>query len=307
MTIRFTLRQLEYFVAVGETGSVAKAAKHVNVTSPSISLAISQLEKTVGLQLFVRKHAHGLSLTNSGRQFFKEARALLASAEQLAATASDISQTVSGPLNVGCFRTFAPVILPELRRQFEIRYPDVSIAQSEGDHAQLLQNIQNGDVDIAITYDLDMPAAINFEALAELPPYVMLPTNHELAGQTRITPEQLAPHPMVLLDMPGSAGYFLSLFEHAGIKPNIAERTRDMALMRSMVANGFGYSLANIKPHKAVSPDGKMLKLIPLVGGLRPLKLGLATSKEQRKLRVVQEFETHCRQMIGGNAIFRPS
>ena len=66
MPLRFTLRQLEYFVAVGEAGSIALASEKVNVSSPSISAAISQLEEEFGIPLFVRKHAHGLSLSQAG-------------------------------------------------------------------------------------------------------------------------------------------------------------------------------------------------------------------------------------------------
>jgi DNA-binding transcriptional LysR family regulator len=61
MVLRFTLRQLEYFVAVGEAGSIAKAAEQVNVSAPSISASIAQLEAEFGVQLFVRKHSHALS------------------------------------------------------------------------------------------------------------------------------------------------------------------------------------------------------------------------------------------------------
>lgn len=61
MVLRFTLRQLEYLVAVGELGSVTEAAERVNVSAPSVSAAISQLEREFGITLFVRRHAHGAS------------------------------------------------------------------------------------------------------------------------------------------------------------------------------------------------------------------------------------------------------
>ncbi|MEC8275526.1 MAG: LysR family transcriptional regulator, partial [Pseudomonadota bacterium] len=77
MALRFTFRQLEYFVAVGDAGSIALASQRINVSSPSISSAISQLETEFGLQLFVRHHAQGLSLTPGGRQFFKAAKTIL--------------------------------------------------------------------------------------------------------------------------------------------------------------------------------------------------------------------------------------
>ncbi|MEO0361306.1 MAG: LysR family transcriptional regulator, partial [Pseudomonadota bacterium] len=70
MAIRYTLRQLEYFVAVGEAGSIAQASERVSVSSPSISAAIGALEAEFGVQLFVRQHAQGLSLTPGGRRVF---------------------------------------------------------------------------------------------------------------------------------------------------------------------------------------------------------------------------------------------
>ena len=92
MPLRFTLRQLEYLVAVGEAGSIAVAAERVNVSSPSISTAIAQLEQEFGLQLFVRRHAQGLSLTEAGRRMVVEARAAL----QAAARLNDLANEVTG-------------------------------------------------------------------------------------------------------------------------------------------------------------------------------------------------------------------
>ena len=65
---RLTLRQLEYLVAVGETGSISRAADRLNVSPPSISSAINQLEDELGISLFVRQHAQGLSLTQGGQR-----------------------------------------------------------------------------------------------------------------------------------------------------------------------------------------------------------------------------------------------
>lgn len=298
MALRFTLRQLEYFVAVGETGSIALASEQVNVSSPSISTSISQLEAELGVQLFIRKHAHGLSLTSGGRRVLAEARALLDSAAGLSSLAADISESVSGPLAIGCLKTIAPMVLADLRRRFENLYPGVSVRQTEGDHAALLRATQNAEIDVCLTYDLGTPNDLQFEPLAELPPYVMLAASHPLAGQTGITPEELVAEPMVLLDLPFSSDYFLSVFSRTGLKPTIAERSGDLALVRSMVANGFGYSLANIRSRSETAPDGKPLKFVPLTGGPRPMKIGLITSRESRKTRLLGAFEDHCREIV---------
>ena len=89
--MRYTLRQLAYFVATGEASSILKASENIHVSQPSISSAISHLEQTFGVQLFVRHHAQGMTLTTAGRELFREARALLALAERLEGYAGELA------------------------------------------------------------------------------------------------------------------------------------------------------------------------------------------------------------------------
>ncbi len=304
MSLRFTLRQLEYFVAVGEAGSIAKAAEQVNVSPPSISASISQLEAEFGVQLFVRKHSHGLSLTTGGRMFLKEVVSLLADAEALHDTASDITGKVRGPLAVGCLLTFAQILLPSLRMKFERAYPEVRVRQFERNQGQLLEMLQRGEIDVALTYDLELSQDLAFEPLMELPAYVMLPAGHRLAAKSSITPEELTDEPMILLDLPYSREYFLSAFQQKGLRPNIVERTGDIAVMRSMVANGFGYGIANMRPLNTLSPDGKQLALVSLKGDLRPLVMGVLLSHSEYRTQTVQAFIDHCQRFVVEQGVF---
>ena len=298
MALHFTLRQLEYLVAVADCGSIALAAERVNVSSPSISTAISQLESGSGLQLFIRRHAQGLSLTESGRQFTSLARDVLASAGRLSDRAADIAGKVAGPLGIGCLSTFAQVVMPHLRRSFTDRFAEVEFHQFEGHQADLFDAIRRGQIDVALTYDLDIPPEVEFLPLVSLAPHALLPVHHPLAAQAQVTPHELAPHPMVLLDLPHSAAYFLSLFSAAGVQPNIVERTRDMGVMRAMVANGFGYSIANIRFGTDRAPDGKQLITVPLHSQIAPLDIGLALPRMRTERRALSAFVAHCRQMV---------
>lgn len=303
MPLRYTLRQLEYFVAVGEAGSIALAAEMVNVSSPSISAALSQMEQEFGLQFFVRKHAHGLSLTQAGRQFMAQAKLVLTEAEGLKRLAADISGNVQGPLAVGCLVTFAQMIVPGLRREFEQTYPDVQVSQTELNQSQLIEQLRRAEIDVALTYDLEIPADLTFVQLAELPPYALFPVDHPLAQRAAVTVEELQAHPMVLLDLPLSSEYFLSFFAQKGLRPRIAERTRDMAVMRSLVANGYGYSIANIRPLNDLAPDGRKLKYVPLTGKLRSMRLGLMIAGGAENVLTVKAFVDHCRARITNASI----
>lgn len=298
MATRFTLRQLEYFIAVGEAGSIAQASDRVNVSSPSISTAVAQLEDEFGLPLFVRKHAHGLSLTQAGKRFMEQAKKVLAEADALNHLAGDISGNVRGPLAVGCLLTFAQVVLPAMRRLFEANYPDVRVSQYELHQLEIFEKLRRAEIDVAISYDLDIPADLKFIPLRELPPFAMLDEEHPLAGESVVSVEELQKHPMVLLDLPHSSEYFLSFFTKIGVKPNIAERTRDMAVLRSLVANGFGYAIANLRPQIDQSPDGRRLRFVPLVGNVRRLRMGLVVPEGATNVLTVQAFVEHCQSVV---------
>lgn len=298
MPLRFTLRQLEYFVAVGEEGSIAGASARVNVSSPSISAAISQLEAEFGLPLFVRKHAHGLSLTQTGRQFLEHATCVLEEADKLNRLADNISGNVQGTLKIGCLLTFAQVLLPAIRRQFEKNHPAAEVTQIEADQLLLIEKLRRGEIDLALSYDLEIPADLEFLPLRALPPYAMMAADNPLAQRASISVEELLDQPMVLLDLPISSEYFLSFFDKVGQRPKIVERTRDMAVMRSLVANGFGFGIANIRPHSDLSPDGRQLRFVPLEGALRPMCLGLILPQGARRVLTVSTFVEHTKQVI---------
>lgn len=303
MPLRFTLRQLEYLVAVAECGSVALAAERCHVSSPSISAAIAQLEQEFGLPLFIRRHAQGLSLTEGGRQFTEAARAVLAAGAALNDRAAELTGQVRGPLAVGCLLTFAQVVLPRLRRSFADAHPEVEFRQSEHDHAALIEALRHARLDAALSYDLELPGDLEFLPLLPLAPYALLPEGHPLAGRAQVTAADLAPHPMVLLDLPYSADYFLSFFAAEGLRPQIAERTRDMGVMRAMVANGFGYSIANIRLGSDRAPDGRRLVFVPLVTPRAPMRMGLILPAGGPLRRAVAAFADHCRAVLTEDAL----
>jgi DNA-binding transcriptional LysR family regulator len=298
MPLRYTLRQLEYFVAVGESGSIAAASHLVNVSSPSISAGVSQLEDELGVQLFIRHHAQGLTPTLAGRKLLDHAQLVLRQAAGLRDLAGDLSGSIRGPLAIGCLSTFAQIVLPGLRRSFSQAYDEVRITQTEADQSELFGLLRQAKIDVALTYDLDLPRDLQFFPILELPPLVALGETHPLAHLPAVSVDALTPYPMVLLDLPHSADYFLSFFAKAGLRANITERTRDMAVMRGLVANGFGYSIVNVRPFNDVAPDGKPLRFLPLTGNQRPMKLGILTGTATDRTQLHKAFLAHAQTWL---------
>ena len=298
MPLRFTFRQLEYLVAVGEAGSIALASDKLNVSSPSISSAISQLENELGVQIFVRQHAQGLSLTAGGRRIFNEAREILFRAGTLTDLAGDIRQKPGGPIAVGCLITIAPLVGAAIRRSFQAEFSDAAVSLREAHQAQLLHMLGRAEIDVALTYDLDIPSDIAFSGLLEMPPYVMVAADHPLAGRGEVALGEIAAEPMVLLDLPMTRDYFLSMFHAEGLRPNIAERTGEIAVSRTLVANGFGYGFVNARTRSHHAADGRELAFLRLKGDHRPMVLGLASKRSAHRARIATAFEDHVRGLV---------
>ncbi|MCB8876831.1 LysR family transcriptional regulator [Acidisoma silvae] len=301
--MRYTLRQLQYFVAAAEAGSITLGSAKIAISQASISAAITLLEREFGVQMFVRHHAQGLSLTAAGRRLLVEAKLLLSQADSLYAVASETTQHVRGQLTVGCMITMAPMIMPELAHSFMSQNPEARITQVEAGLASLLDALQRAEIDIALTYDLQIPPPISFVPLARLPPYVMVSDGHRLAGEGAVSLGQLAHEPLILLDLPISRDYFLGLFAKENLEPRIYYSSAQQDVVRTMVANGYGYTLANVRPRSDIALDGRRLIRLRLKGKHRPMTVGTATLSTLRKPLLLTAFETHCRASISNRYI----
>ena len=165
MQTRFTLRQLEYFTCAAETGSIAAASRVLNVSSPSISTALSQLEEELGTALFVRQRAQGLSLTEAGRTLAAQAEIILSEATELTRLAGTVSGDVQGPLRLGCLVTFAQIVVPDLRRSFEAAFPSVTISQTELTQPEIFAALRRADIDLGLSYAIDVPDDLDFHPI----------------------------------------------------------------------------------------------------------------------------------------------
>jgi DNA-binding transcriptional LysR family regulator len=296
--LKYTLRQIEYFIATAETGSITLASERVNISQPSISTAITHLEEELGTQLFVRRHAQGLSLTSAGRVLLVEAKRLIEQAEHVYSVASEVGEHVRGQLSLGCFVTLAPMVMPELSHSFTSTYAETRIVQMVGDHEQLLERLQRAEIDVAITYDLLIPDEFEFLPLASLPPHVVVSESGPLARHSAVSLQELVREPLILLDLPISREYFLGLFIKEGLEPHIAARSTHPDVIRTMVANGYGYTLANVRPRCEIALDGRRVVRVRLSGDHKPMVMGILTLAQGQKSRLVDAFEQHSRRFV---------
>lgn len=296
--MRFTLRQLEYFVAACDAGSVTEAAQRIPVSQSSVSAAIAQLESALGVQLLIRHHAQGIAPTPAGRRFLDSARELLRQAGDLERLAGELTRDLRGTLELGCLVTLAPLVTPRLCHEFTERHPAVAVEVLEAGAELLLERLRDGTLALALTYDLELGPGIAFEALLELAPHALVAEGHPLASRGSVALEELAGEPMLLLDLPHSREYFHGLFAAQGLRPRVTQRSVQPEVLRSLVANGYGYTIVNARPNVDQALDGGRLATVPIAGDVRPAVLGLASPAATRDTRLVAAFREHCRSRI---------
>nr|WP_178117914.1 LysR family transcriptional regulator [Pseudomonas sp. R5(2019)] len=293
------MRQLKYFVTTVECGSVAEASRKLYIAQPSISTAIKGLEESFNVQLFIRHHAQGVSLTPSGGRFYRKAQELLRMAKEFEQNALADNDVICGQIDIGCFETVAPLYLPRLIAGFRERYPGVEIRLQDGEQQELVQGLTGGRFDLAIFYDHELDGTIETEPLmAPQRPYALLPEGHRFADQAQVSLRDLALEPMILLDVQPSRTYFVSIFEELGLTPNIVFSSPSIEMVRGMVGQGFGFSVLVTRPHSPFTYDGKQVVSVNIAENVTGSGLVAGWLKRAQLTKPAQLFIEYCKEQF---------
>jgi DNA-binding transcriptional LysR family regulator len=294
----YTLRQLEYFVAVAEAGSVTHAAAAVHLSQSAMSAALADLENALSVQLLVRHHAKGITLTPAGKQLLVASRQLLASAADLRAVAQGLGASLTGSLSVGCFEVVAPYLLPELLATAAERLPNLHLHTTEVDLADLAEGVAGGTFELGIGYDLVVDPRLKQWPLFTLPPYVLVSGSHRFAKRKSVRLDQLADEPMALLDLPHSRDYFQSVFAAAGVVPDVRYRSTTVETCRALVGRGLAYTVLNLHAAVSMALDGHPVAAIPISGDPPSLTVVLLESVSARPTRRASVVADLCRNLF---------
>lgn len=279
----FTLRQLEYICAIAREGSIAQAARSLNISQPSVAQALDKLEETTGLVLFERHHARGLTPTMQGRRFLESASALLAHAARVEHEGAALAAHAAGEVRLGCFSTIAAFCLPGLIRAFASRHPDIRVTAVEATLDALAPRVRTRELDACLTYRIgDTLGGLDCHEMMTIRPTVILSSDHPCARQARLTLADLADDPYVLYDAPGSREYFTDLLDSVGLSPRIGYSSQSLESVRSAVAAGFGFSIAAFRPPYETTYEGRSLVTKPIADALPELKVVLALRPAER-------------------------
>jgi len=289
--IPISFRQIEYLLAVAKLGGTAQASRALNVSQPSVSLAITRCEEVFGQKLFIRLSGQGMELTAFGQRKISELRGI----DELARSVLSQNEDQAPRLDLGVFSTLGPRYGPLLVRSFQVKHPHSDLHIHEGDLQTLYTMLNEGRIDVALVYEFGASKDLDMIPLMKVIPYAIFPDRHRLAYKDKVSVEELQGDPVILMNLPHSRSFFLSVFQSNGINPDIAYETASIEMLRSMVANGFGVGLLATDIPSDVAYDGSKLCRTKLTGNIPAHGIALIRLKHLVERPIVRAFVDHTR------------
>jgi len=231
-----TLDQLRYFQAVCQYGSVSRASDFLHISQPSVSAAISNLEKEFNVALFTRQHKR-LLLTKEGHLLLDLTDKLLVQAEDIHATMLQLGRK-SKVLRLGIPPMIGSLFLPALYDTYFKQHPQLQVHITEGDNSELRRYLADGQIDMAFlphTHPFD--DSLQAEYLTVFQNVCCVSNAHPLASQSSVRLADLINEPMVLF----KNSFFqteriLDAFSRMGCTPNVILHTAQLSTIQNMIA-----------------------------------------------------------------------
>ena len=182
-SLPYSLRQLQYIVAVAELGGFRRAAEACGVAQPSLSAQIAQVEHAIGVQIFERG-ARGVRVTAAGDAVIERARAVLLAARDLADAARRHGDPLRGTARIGVIPTVCPYLLPEIAPALKRKLPNLHVVWSEDKTQVLLEQVESAALDGAILALDERVEHFDHARIADDPFVLAASRDHPLAKRT---------------------------------------------------------------------------------------------------------------------------
>ena len=249
------LRHLRYFVTVAEELHFGRAAVRLVVSQPALSRQIRELERELGAELFART-SRQVRLTRAGEVLLEEARVTLIQADRTLEAARRAGRGELGQLAIGYLGSVASGILPPLVQAYRARRPDVGLLFYESLDDKQLAAIADRHLDIGFVRSPGSHGGVRIEAIQQEPLAAVLPEEHPLAGQERISLGALADESFILWPRYLSAAVYddvVAACRQHGFSPRIVIEAAGAAATLGLVAAALGvsvlvYSYRNPRP-----------------------------------------------------------
>lgn len=281
---------LHTFVTVADQGSMAAAARRLNITPAAVAQQLHTLERELGAPLFARA-GRTVSITEAGARILDRARALLHDVDDLGAVAIDDGS--AGELRLGAGTNALTGVLPDILARMVERFPRIKVFIKPGYSPELYRAVETGELDAAVVLQAPypLPKTCEWELLREEPLVVLAP--RALAG--RDPHELLRTQPLIRFDRQQWGGRLAEQYlQRAGIVPVERFELNALNAIAVMVDRGLGVSL--VPDWARPWPEGLKLACLPLPLPSEPRRMGVVWSRATVRIRLVNAFLEEARR-----------
>ncbi|RTZ48053.1 LysR family transcriptional regulator [Candidimonas sp. SYP-B2681] len=193
-----TLRQLEAFIAVSQTGSFSAAARVVHVSQPALTSTIQKLERQLAVRLFERD-SRGSVLTTAGRELFPAIERLVLELNETVANVLNSTTPSGGTVSIGCIPSVAALVMPPLIASFERTHPHIRVVLKDAmpENRGIVNMIRSGEIDYGIASPADEAPDLLFRLLFEDELVALVPAVYPAARAAMINWSELATMPLI--------------------------------------------------------------------------------------------------------------
>lgn len=234
------MNRYDVFLTVVQTGSFTRAAAELGYSQSAVSQMVRTLEQELSATL-IERGKHGAVLTADGAAYLPYLQALSTAFRGLEEKHRELTGLMGSVIRIGTFTSVSRNWLPQWMSRFRARYPGVRFVLSQGEYTMIERWIREGSVDFGFV----SPAAVS--GLELTPLYrdrmlAVLPPSHPLAVKERVSLQELAKEPFILLDE-GASSVPLAAFAAAGLQPDVQFQVYDDYTILPMVEQGLGVSV----------------------------------------------------------------
>jgi len=275
---------LNTFVTVVDRGSMAAAARVLNITPAAVAQQIRTIEREIGAPLIARV-GRTVSVTEAGSRILERAREILRDVADLRTLAND--SAVSGELRLGACQTALAGMLPDILARMVEKFPHINVFVKPGFSADLYRAVEGGELDAALVLQAPyvLPKTCSWQLLREEPLVVLAPQS--MAG--RDPHELLATEPLIRYDRNQWGGRQADEYlRSVGITPHERFELNALNAIAVMVDRGLGVSL--VPDWAQPWPEGLRLVRLPLPQPCVPRRIGIVWSRSTIRIRLVTAF-----------------
>lgn len=282
---------LNTFINVVDRGSMAAAARHLNITPAAVAQQIRTLERELGVSLIARA-GRTVGVTEEGARILQRARDVLRDVADLRSVAND--RAISGELRLGACPTALAGMLPDVLARMVRKFPQINVFIKPGYSAELYGDVESGELDAAIVLQAPfaLPKTCNWEVLREEPLVVLVPERMAHCDPHEV----LRNEPLIRYDRHQWGGRQADEYlRRVGIVPQERFELNALNAIAVMVDRGLGVSL--VPDWSEPWPAGVHLARLPLPESSEPRRMGIVWSNVSVRSRLTAALREECRNV----------